>query len=243
MLIAVIGVRAGAGRHGIGYLGGGQNREGERVERAVAGAAQIEEQRALVLRFPALDGVKRRVVQAAVRQIVLGVEVAVKARQLKHVVERRHDVTRCQRIAVVELDVVAQHHAQAAAVADELIGIGELRLGHVVVVHGEQALVHQIEHADHVALVQLQRAQLQVVGGDDGAGEIGGGSGCGGRAEQKRDQQRREQTPRMSKRCAHKRNSFMEQRVPTWRKGSSTCGRRRAREARGRRRWRCPASG
>ena len=61
----------------------------------------------------------------------------------------------------MEGHVFTQLDLQLASVVCEFIGIRQFRLGLIVIIHLKQAFINQIQHADHIALVQLQRAQLK----------------------------------------------------------------------------------
>ena len=85
----------------------------------------------------------------------------------------------------MEGHVFTQLDLQLASVVCEFIGIRQFRLGLIVIIHLKQAFINQIQHADHIALVQLQRAQFKVVLGDDGAGQRrGNGKTCRGNESQ-----------------------------------------------------------
>ena len=188
-LVAVIPVGACAAGHNVVHLVLAKNREGEGVQRAIAGAAEREEQRPVILSFPGLEGVEGRIVQSAVSQVEFGIEVAVKARELEHGVQRGDDVGAGELLTVMEGHVVAQHDAQTPSLVGKLVGIGELGLGLVVVVQREKPLIDQIEHADNVSLIELKRAQRDVVCRDDGAAQRGR---AGAQRQGRQHQQHRE---------------------------------------------------
>ena len=118
-----------------------------------------------------LDGIEGRVIQAAVGDGHLGIEILVETGQLEHVIQRRHHVRAGERLAVVEGDVVAERDLHLAAVVGKAVRIGQLGLGLIIVVDLKQPLVDQIQQAHHVAMVQFQRAKGEVIVRHDGDGE------------------------------------------------------------------------
>ena len=81
-------------------------------------------------------------------------------------------------------DVLPERDLQFAPVVGKTVRIGQLGLRLGVVVHFKQPFVDQPEQADHVALIQLQRAEGEMIIRDNGDGKRRGNRKADSRQKQ-----------------------------------------------------------